>query len=68
MVDKLEKLIRRMFTPIVVFRGFKNPVIEEMRNGITIERLKDPFSNTAADYEAMVHMHTASLATPFSED
>jgi len=25
------------------------------------------FSNTATDYEAMVYLHTASLATPFSE-
>ena len=26
------------------------------------------FPNTAIDYEAMVYLHTASLALPFSED
>jgi len=43
-VSKFDKLIRRMFAPIIVFRGFKNLVTEEMKTKITIERLKDPFS------------------------
>ena len=68
MVDELEKCIRRMFAPIVVFKGFEDLVTEEMRTRITLERLADPFSNTATDYEAMVYLHTASLATPFSEN
>jgi len=67
-VDELEKCIRRMFAPIVVFRGFEDLVTEEMKARITVERLADPFSNTATDYEAMVYLHTASLAVPFSED
>lgn len=68
MVDELEKCIRRMFAPIVVFRGFEDLVTEEMKTRITVERLEDPFSDTATDYEAMVYLHTASLAVPFSED
>jgi len=66
--DELEKCIRRMFAPIVVFKGFEDLVTEEMKARITLERLSNPFSNTATDYEAMVYLHTASLAVPFSEE
>ena len=68
MVDELEKCIRRMFAPIVVFRGFEDLVTEEMKTKITIKRLADPLSDTATDYEAMIYLHTASLAVPFSKD
>ena len=39
-----------------------------MKTRITVERLTDPSSNTATDYEAMVYLHTASLAVSFSDD
>jgi len=43
-------------------------VTENMKTRIQIERLATPFSETATDYEAMVYLHTASLAVPFSQE
>jgi len=68
MADELEKLVRRMFAPIVVFKGYEDLVTEDMKTRITLERMADPFSDTATDYEAMVYLHTASLAVPFSKE
>ena len=67
MVDKLEKQIKRMFAPIVVFTGCEDLVTENMRTRISMERLLT-FDETATDYEAMVYLHTASLAVPFNEE
>jgi len=66
-VDELERQIRRMFAPIVVFTGFGDLVTEEMKTRIHLERLLTPFEESATDYEAMVYLYTASLAVPFSE-
>lgn len=68
MVDELKKYIRRIFAPIVVFTGCEDIVTEEMKTKITIERFASPLSETATDYEAMVYLHTASLAVPFSRE
>jgi len=67
MVDKLERLIKRMFAPIVVFRGYEDFVSEDMRMRIQLERLIN-FEETSTDYEAMVYLHTASLAVPLSQE
>ena len=67
MVDELEKYIRRMFAPIIVFKGYEDLVTEEIKIKIMAERLKEN-DDTATDYEAMVYLHTASLAAPLSED
>lgn len=41
---------------------------EEMKSRIQMERLATPLSETATDYEAMVYLHTASLAVPISQE
>lgn len=68
MVDELKKYIGRIFSPIVVFSGCEDLVTEEMKTKITMERMATPLSDTATDYEAMVYLHTASLAVPFSRE
>jgi len=65
-VDELEKQIRRMFAPIVVFTGCEELVTEKMKTRIHLERLLNS-DDSATDYEAMVYLHTASLAVPFTE-
>jgi len=65
-VDKLEKHIKRMFAPIVVFTGCEDVVTEKMVARIQMERLLAS-EETSTDYEAMVYLHTASLAVPFTE-
>lgn len=67
MPDVLSRLIKKMFAPIVVFKGYEDMVTEEMKTRIMAERLKNN-DDTATDYEAMVYLHTASLAVPLSED
>lgn len=67
MVDKLEKHIKRMFAPIVVYKGCEDLVTENMKTRIHIERLITS-EEAATDYEAMIYLHTASLVAPFSED
>jgi hypothetical protein len=67
MADKLERLIKRMFAPIVVFRGCEDFVSEDMRRRIQLERLTN-FEEISTDYEAMVYLYTASLAVPFSQE
>jgi len=66
-VDELERQIKRMFAPIVVFTGCEDLVTERMRIRIHLERLLKPSKEAATDYEAMVYLHTASLAVPFTE-
>ena len=56
-----------MFAPIVVFTGCEDFVTERMKVRIYMERLLNPFDESATDYEAMVYLFTASLAVPFSE-
>ena len=43
MTGELRKCIRRMFSPIIMFKGYEDLVVEEMKIKITIERLKDHF-------------------------
>jgi len=57
-----------MFAPIVAYTGCEDIITEEMKTRIQIERLAEPFSETATDYEAMVYLHTASLALPLSRE
>jgi len=57
-----------MFAPIVVYKGCEDVVTEKMKNCIQIERLLTTAEETATDYEAMIYLHTASLAVPFSEE
>lgn len=56
-----------MFMPIVVWRGCEDLVTEEMRLRVILERLLNS-DETATDYEAMIYLHTASLAVPFSRE
>jgi hypothetical protein len=67
-VDKLEKGVKRLFAPIIAYTGWEDVVTDEMKNRIQIERLANPLMETATDYEAMVYLHTASLATPLSRE
>ena len=67
MVDKFENQIKRMFVPIVVFTGCKDLVTERMKTRIRLERLLNS-EESSTDYEAMVYLHTASLAVPFSAE
>ena len=67
-MDELERQIKRMFAPIVVFTGCEDLVTENMRTRINIERLLASSKDAATDYEAMVYLHTASLAVPFSRE
>lgn len=68
MVDKIEKEIKRLFAPIIAYTGWEDMVTEEMKNRIQIERFANPSAKTATDYEAMIYLHTASLATPLSRE
>lgn len=43
-------------------------ITEEMKNRIQLERFANPLAKTATDYEAMIYLHTASLATPLSRE
>jgi hypothetical protein len=57
-----------LFGPIIAYPGWEDVATDEMKNRIQIERLTNPLSETATDYEAMVYLHTASLATPLSHE
>jgi hypothetical protein len=67
-VDKFEKEVKRFFAPIIAYQGWEDIVTEDMKNRIQMERLANPSSETATDYEAMIYLHTASLATPLSRE
>ncbi len=68
MVDKFEKEIKRWFAPIIAYKGWEDVVTEKMKNRAQLERFAAPLAKTATDYEAMVYLHTASLATPLSRE
>lgn len=68
MVDKFEKELKRWFAPILAYKGWEDVVTEEMRNRVQLERFANPLAKTATDYEAMIYLHTASLATPLSRE
>jgi len=67
-VDEFEKGVKRVLAPIIAYSGWEDIVTYEMKNRIQIERLANPLIETATDYEAMVYLHTASLATPLSRE
>lgn len=68
MVDKFEKAVNRLFAPVVAYKGWEDAVTDEMKNNILTERLANASSETATDLEAMVYLHTASLATPLGRE
>ena len=68
MVDKFERGVKRVFAPIIAYTGWEDVVTDDMKNKIQMERLANPLMETATDYEAMVYLHTASLATPLSRE
>ena len=68
MSRELEKYIKRLFAPIIVFDGFEDIVTENTIIRVMVERLSNLLSETATDYETMVYLHTASLAAPLSEE
>lgn len=68
MVDTVEKSVRKLFAPIIAYQGWEDAVTEEMKHRIQMERFATSPSETATDYEAMVYLHTASLATPLSRE
>jgi hypothetical protein len=68
MVNTLEKSVKKLFAPIIAYQGWEDAVTDEMKYRIQMERFATPPSETATDYEAMVYLHTASLATPLSRE
>lgn len=68
MVDKFDKGIRRFFAPIIAYTGWEDVVTDDMKTRIQMERLANPSRETATDFEAMIYLHTASLATPLSRE
>jgi len=67
-IDELKKGIKRIFAPIIMFTGYEGLVTNDMQAKITMERLASPYSDEAGDYEALVYLHTASVAVPFSRE
>ncbi len=68
MAEKFEKTMKRLFSPVMAYRGWEDAVTDEMKNNILTERLANANSQTATDMEAMVYLHTASLALPLDRD
>lgn len=68
MAAKFEKTLNRLFAPVVAYKGWEDAVTDEMKNNILTERLANASSETATDLEAMVYLHTASLATPLGRE
>jgi hypothetical protein len=68
MVDSLEKSMKKLFGPIIAYPGWEDAVTDDMKFRIQMERFATPPSETSTDYEAMVYLHTASLATPLSRE
>jgi hypothetical protein len=66
LVDKFERGAKRVLAPIIAYTGWEDVVTDDMKTKIQMERLANPLIETATDYEAMVYLHTASLATPLS--
>lgn len=53
MADELEKSIRKLFTPIIVFNGFEDITTKKIILRVMKKRLSDMSSKTVTDYEAM---------------
>jgi hypothetical protein len=68
MAEKFEKTMKRLFSPVVAYTGWEDMVTDEMKNNILTERLANAKSETATDLEAMVYLHTASLAAPIGRE
>lgn len=68
MAAKFEKAVKRLFAPVIAYKGWEDAVTDEMKNNILTERLAHAASETATDIEAMVYLHTASLATPLGRE
>ncbi len=68
MADKFEKTLKRLFAPVIAYKGWEDAVTDEMKNNILTERSANATSETATDLEAMVYLHTASLATPLERE
>ena len=66
-VDRCKKEARRYFAPIIAHKGWEDMVTEDMKLKAQIERLANPSKDLATDYEAMIYLHTASLATPLGD-
>jgi hypothetical protein len=64
--EKFEKTMKRLFSPIVAYNGWEDIITDEMKNNVLTERLANAKSETGTDMEAMVYLHTASLAAPLS--
>jgi len=67
-VDKFEKVVKKLFAPIIAYKGWEDVVTEEMKIRIQMERMTNPSVEIATDYEAMIYLHTASLATPLPRE
>ena len=71
--ERLGKAVRYAFTaPIIVWPGFDDPwsIPERLRALVLPERLAlyaRGIEDEATDVEALIYLHTASLAVPFNE-
>jgi hypothetical protein len=62
-------LAYRLSAPTVVWPGLETSIPEHLKEKAKFARLAQaPFPTTATDEEALVYMHTASLAQPFSHE
>jgi hypothetical protein len=68
LANKFEKTLNRLFAPVVAYKGWEDAVTDEMRNNILNGRLANATSETATDMDAIVYLHTASLATPLGKE
>lgn len=58
----------KLLAPIIGHIGWEDIINKQMKNEVVLQRLmkvNDDYKST--DYEAMVYLHTASLAFPFNE-
>ena len=73
----INKLITNCLTyvfkaPIVTFPSMESLVHEQMKNQILMHRMLEAIncvnSQECTDYEAMIYLHTSSLAMPFDRE
>jgi len=69
-LDPVERAVFALAAPIITWPGMENLVTEEHRNNIIASRMAAAIENReeATDWEAMIYLHTASLATPLDHD
>lgn len=68
-MDHAEKLVFALRAPIIAWPGWEGAVTDGMKMRIYAARLANVTSgDTATCYEAMVYLHTASLAATLSEE